>query len=328
MSELGTWLIRAREARGLTLEDAERDTRISRRYLQALESEQFEVIPAPVYARGFLRSYSQYLGLDPAEMLALFPREDRQADGQPVIGAQRANASSAAGPPRATRPQRQQPPSAVGPARPAWRRPDSDEPAPSPLAPSSRPSVRGPGPAARPGYSSREPELPLEPMIGVDIGVPAPARRIKTDPAAQTRSVVIAVVAVAVVVAVVLVAYLLSSLGGGSPGAGPTPATNGSLAGPAEATAAAAAATAQGASPAASPSAAASHPAAATGIVPNVIGMTAAQARAALTAAGFKVNELPQTNNATKGTVFSQAPAPNVQFSPGLTVTIATSTGP
>src|SRR5512141_1340254 len=84
MSELGSLLVRAREARGLTLEDAERDTRISRRYLQALESEQFEVIPAPVYARGFLRSYSQYLGLDPQEMLSLFPREDASEYGEPV----------------------------------------------------------------------------------------------------------------------------------------------------------------------------------------------------------------------------------------------------
>ena len=84
MSELGTLLVRAREARGLTLEDAERDTRISRRYLQALETEQFEAIPAPVYARGFLRSYSQYLGLDPQEMLALFPRDDDHAQAQPV----------------------------------------------------------------------------------------------------------------------------------------------------------------------------------------------------------------------------------------------------
>src|SRR5258706_6656387 len=75
MGELGSLLSRQREARGLTLDDAERDTRISKRYLQALESEQFEVIPAPVYARGFLRSYSQYLGLDPQEMLSLFPRE-------------------------------------------------------------------------------------------------------------------------------------------------------------------------------------------------------------------------------------------------------------
>ena len=78
MKELGSRLMRARETRGLTLEDAERDTRISRRYLQALETEQFEVIPAPVYARGFLRSYSQYLGLDPGEMLSLFPRDEEE----------------------------------------------------------------------------------------------------------------------------------------------------------------------------------------------------------------------------------------------------------
>ena len=73
---IGGELTRAREARGRTLEDAERDTRISQRYLQALEDERFDVIPAPVYARGFLRSYAQYLGLDPGPLLARFPREE------------------------------------------------------------------------------------------------------------------------------------------------------------------------------------------------------------------------------------------------------------
>lgn len=72
---IGERLIQARDERGLTLEDAERDTRISRRYLQALEDETFDVIPAPVYARGFLRSYSQYLGLDTAQLLARFPEQ-------------------------------------------------------------------------------------------------------------------------------------------------------------------------------------------------------------------------------------------------------------
>ncbi len=72
---LGQMLARARQARGLTLEDAERDTRIARNYLRALEEERFERLPAPVYARGFLRSYSQYLGLDAAEVLALFPQQ-------------------------------------------------------------------------------------------------------------------------------------------------------------------------------------------------------------------------------------------------------------
>jgi transcriptional regulator with XRE-family HTH domain len=66
-------LQRARQARGLTLEEVERDTRISRRYLQALENENFGLLPAPVYARGFLSTYARYLGLEPANLLPLFP---------------------------------------------------------------------------------------------------------------------------------------------------------------------------------------------------------------------------------------------------------------
>ena len=73
ISPLGETLQRARQARGITVEDAERATRIPRRYLEALEQENFAILPAPVYARGFLRSYSGYLGLDPVELLPFFP---------------------------------------------------------------------------------------------------------------------------------------------------------------------------------------------------------------------------------------------------------------
>ncbi len=73
MSPLGETLQRARQARGITMADAERATRIPRRYLEALEQENYTILPAPVYARGFLRSYSGYLGLDPATILPLFP---------------------------------------------------------------------------------------------------------------------------------------------------------------------------------------------------------------------------------------------------------------
>jgi cytoskeletal protein RodZ len=76
MAELGNTLSRARRARGITLEDAERDTHVSRRYLQALETEDFSVFPAPVYARGFLRTYSRYLGLNPDELMRIFPNGD------------------------------------------------------------------------------------------------------------------------------------------------------------------------------------------------------------------------------------------------------------
>ena len=69
MPDLGTTLSQARVARGLTLEDCERDTRISKRYLDALEREDWRIFPAPVYSRAFLRTYAQYLGLDAQQLL-------------------------------------------------------------------------------------------------------------------------------------------------------------------------------------------------------------------------------------------------------------------
>jgi transcriptional regulator with XRE-family HTH domain len=90
MAELGNTLSRARRARGISLEDAERDTHVSRRYLQALESEDFSAFPAPVYARGFLRTYSRYLGLNPEELLRLFPNSDLTVDLAPLPEVSRA----------------------------------------------------------------------------------------------------------------------------------------------------------------------------------------------------------------------------------------------
>jgi transcriptional regulator with XRE-family HTH domain len=73
MSPLGETLRRARLNKGITFEDAERVTRIPRKYLEALETENYGILPAPLFARGFLRSYAGYLGLDPAELLPFFP---------------------------------------------------------------------------------------------------------------------------------------------------------------------------------------------------------------------------------------------------------------
>ncbi|HLF71837.1 MAG TPA: helix-turn-helix transcriptional regulator, partial [Dehalococcoidia bacterium] len=84
MGELGNTLSRARRARGITIEDAERDTHVSRRYLQALETEDFALFPAPVYARGFLRTYSRYLGLNPEELMRVFPNGDLAIDILPL----------------------------------------------------------------------------------------------------------------------------------------------------------------------------------------------------------------------------------------------------
>ncbi len=69
MATIGATLREARERRGLTIEQVAQDTRISARFLEALEAEAFELLPAPVYVRGFLRSYASYLKLDPQPLL-------------------------------------------------------------------------------------------------------------------------------------------------------------------------------------------------------------------------------------------------------------------
>jgi cytoskeletal protein RodZ len=70
---IGNLLRRARERRRSNLEDASRDTCISVTYLSALErGAPLGEFPAPVYARGFLREYARYLGLDPGPLVERF----------------------------------------------------------------------------------------------------------------------------------------------------------------------------------------------------------------------------------------------------------------
>jgi cytoskeleton protein RodZ len=62
--EIGPTLREARVRRKLTLQQAEDDTKIRVKYLQAMENEDFEVMPGITYVKGFLRTYATYLGLD------------------------------------------------------------------------------------------------------------------------------------------------------------------------------------------------------------------------------------------------------------------------
>jgi cytoskeletal protein RodZ len=64
MFEIGSTLREARMRQGLELHDAERATRIRARYLAALEEERFDQLPEEVYAKAFLRTYADFLGLD------------------------------------------------------------------------------------------------------------------------------------------------------------------------------------------------------------------------------------------------------------------------
>lgn len=64
MLAIGSNLREARGRRGLSLAQIDAATHIRRRYLKALENERFDLLPGTAYARGFLRTYAEYLGLD------------------------------------------------------------------------------------------------------------------------------------------------------------------------------------------------------------------------------------------------------------------------
>ena len=64
MFEIGNSLREARYRQQLELSDVELATKIRARYLQALEEESFDALPAQTYVKGFLRTYADYLGLD------------------------------------------------------------------------------------------------------------------------------------------------------------------------------------------------------------------------------------------------------------------------
>ena len=64
MFEIGNSLREARMRRQIDFPQAEAAIKIRGKYLRALEDEQFEVLPAETYVKGFLRTYAEYLGLD------------------------------------------------------------------------------------------------------------------------------------------------------------------------------------------------------------------------------------------------------------------------
>lgn len=78
-SELGEQLRRAREAKGLSLDDAERATGIRKRFLQAMEDGRFDVLPGEIQLRGFLRNYAGHVGLSGDELIATYERRIRPA---------------------------------------------------------------------------------------------------------------------------------------------------------------------------------------------------------------------------------------------------------
>jgi cytoskeleton protein RodZ len=77
LSTIGEALRSAREGQGKSIQDAAAATHIRSSYLEALEAERFEDLGGHVYAKGFLRSYAGWLGIDAAPLVAEYRERER-----------------------------------------------------------------------------------------------------------------------------------------------------------------------------------------------------------------------------------------------------------
>ena len=76
---VGQTLREERTRKGIELDEVERVTKIRVKFLRAMEEDRWDELPAPVYARGFLSTYADYLGLDDLPLL----ERAKQAIGEP-----------------------------------------------------------------------------------------------------------------------------------------------------------------------------------------------------------------------------------------------------
>ena len=79
---VGQSLRRKREEENISLQSVAVGTRISSRYLQALERDEFHSLMAEVFIRGYLRSYAKFIHLNPEEVLALYQHQREPKENQ------------------------------------------------------------------------------------------------------------------------------------------------------------------------------------------------------------------------------------------------------
>ena len=70
MTNFGASFKRARESKGISIDQIAAETRISTRFLRAIENEDFQLLPGGIFNRGFIRAYAEKVGLDPNQAVA------------------------------------------------------------------------------------------------------------------------------------------------------------------------------------------------------------------------------------------------------------------
>jgi cytoskeleton protein RodZ len=193
MANFGASFKKARESKGISLDQIALETRISTRFLSAIENEEFQLLPGGIFNRGFVRTFAEKIGLDPEQAVADYERlaEVRQPIEVPpvptvpqekparhlyplaiaglilvivifyLVTKESSNTAQTAGGPTAV------PPPAVVPSPPPSP-PSATLPSPLPVAPPSPP------PATPPDTTAAAPEPELAPQtepLRIDLDV-------------------------------------------------------------------------------------------------------------------------------------------------------------
>jgi cytoskeleton protein RodZ len=82
MDEIGSTLREARIRARIDMSEVESRTKIRAKYLRAIENEEWDLLPGPVYAKSFLRTYGDFLGLDSRMLLDEFKRRYERPPNQ------------------------------------------------------------------------------------------------------------------------------------------------------------------------------------------------------------------------------------------------------
>src|SRR5437588_9298509 len=80
MDEIGSTLREARMRERIDISEVEARTKIRAKYLRAIENEEWDLLPGAVYAKSFLRTYGDFLGLDSRMLLDEFKRRYERPD--------------------------------------------------------------------------------------------------------------------------------------------------------------------------------------------------------------------------------------------------------
>ncbi|UOQ93283.1 helix-turn-helix domain-containing protein [Halobacillus shinanisalinarum] len=83
--EIGSRLREAREGKQLTLEEIQSTTKIQKRYLQAIENNEFGTLPGKFYTRAFIREYASAVGLNPEQVMEEHSSELPSTEEEPAV---------------------------------------------------------------------------------------------------------------------------------------------------------------------------------------------------------------------------------------------------